>query len=611
MTRLVQKITGPRVANLKFVLTSRPYDYVRAEIYQAQRISVERIHLQGSEGPTAEEIVQEIKLVVQSRIEAAERRFLLTPEERSLMQTQFDLVPNRTYLWVSLVFDGLMGEDSEYDPSEGLTKNEILELVRKLPQSIDSAYEKLLNRGHKKEKEKRKMALHLVLAARRPLSLAEMRIALAFTNNQLSNAKAPKMVDPTRFRNYVKNLCGLFISIVDEQVYLLHQTAREFLDPQASERATEASMPTRSAVNSAEKSASHLPADVWKHSMDTPTSSSTVAEACIRYLHSGFANENSALLDYAATNWAHHYHEAGRICQAAVAEMTRDLCLKTESNSKWTSINSIMEMEIPTIKTPLHLASALGLDTAVELFIRDLGINEADFDGSELDTALWLAARFGHDAVVKLLLATKNVDVNVQCQYDETPLSKAAFYGHGAVVELLLAVDKTDVNLKNIRGRTPLYTAVFYRHHTVVKLLVASDKVDINSKDTEDLSAFSYAIMKESTTIVNLLLANDKVDVNEETNGKTQLALAAQAGFETMVKLLLATGKANIDSKDLVGRTPLSLAAESGSEGAVELLLAAKADANLKDEYGRTPLTYATENDHEGVVKLLQSFNTS
>ena len=66
------------------------------------------IHLQGDSGPTANEIAAEIEIVMKTRIDEVTRAFLLHPDERKLMEEQLKSVTNRTYLWIALVFDGLM-----------------------------------------------------------------------------------------------------------------------------------------------------------------------------------------------------------------------------------------------------------------------------------------------------------------------------------------------------------------------------------------------------------------------------------------------------------------------------------------------------------------------
>ena len=70
----------------------------------------------------------------------------------------------------------------------------------------------------------------MILAARRPLSLAELSIALAFQDTEQVGGNVSDFIVPqTRFREHLRDLCGLFVTVVDAKVYLLHQTARAFL----------------------------------------------------------------------------------------------------------------------------------------------------------------------------------------------------------------------------------------------------------------------------------------------------------------------------------------------------------------------------------------------
>jgi ankyrin repeat protein len=85
-----------------------------------------------------------------------------------------------------------------------------------------------------------------------------------------------------------------------------------------------------------------------------------------------------------------------------------------------------------------------------------------------------LAARDGHETVVKLLLAKEGVDPDSRdSKYGQTPLSWAAENGHEAVVKLMLAKDGVDTNLKDNDGRTPLSWAASNGHDAVVKLRTA------------------------------------------------------------------------------------------------------------------------------------------
>ncbi|KAJ4158131.1 uncharacterized protein LMH87_008671 [Akanthomyces muscarius] len=79
---------------------------------------------------------------------------------------------------------------------------------------------------------------------------------------------------------------------------------------------------------------------------------------------------------------------------------------------------------------------------------------------------------FGIQEIVRILVKDwQNID---QEDNDRgTPLSYAAKNGHKAVVKLLLATDRVDVDAKDCEARTPLSYAVENGHEAIVKLLRA------------------------------------------------------------------------------------------------------------------------------------------
>ena len=178
-------------------------------------------------------------------------------------------------------------------------------------------------------------------------------------------------------------------------------------------------------------------------------------------------------------------------------------------------------------------------DGEYEEVIRYLLKNGRDISSRKDRTLLSHAAELGDLALVKVLLATRKIDINSRTKDCRTPLSHAAASGHEAVVKLLLATDRVDPNSKNSDGRTPLSYAAASGYEAVVKLLLATDRVDPDSKDS---------------------------------NSQTPLSWAAESGHEAVVKLLLATDRVDLDSKCSNGRTPLSWAAEMEHEAVVKLL---------------------------------------
>lgn len=137
----------------------------------------------------------------------------------------------RTFLCLKLVFHEL--QTPRFKGAEKPTLIKFLD--REIPISVDDAYDKILDRSSKDEPDLAKTLLHIVIGARRPFRLEEMDIALELS-------QLPK---PTKFKSYedlglrsaihfeerVKNLCGLFVTVINQNIFFLHPTARTFLLP--------------------------------------------------------------------------------------------------------------------------------------------------------------------------------------------------------------------------------------------------------------------------------------------------------------------------------------------------------------------------------------------
>jgi ankyrin repeat protein len=70
------------------------------------------------------------------------------------------------------------------------------------------------------------------------------------------------------------------------------------------------------------------------------------------------------------------------------------------------------------------------------------------------------------------LLCKEGASLNIADQYGQTPLSWAACNGHEAIVKLLLATGKAEIDSKDKNGRTPLSWAEENGYEAVVKLLL-------------------------------------------------------------------------------------------------------------------------------------------
>ncbi|KAI0974349.1 hypothetical protein F4678DRAFT_422344 [Xylaria arbuscula] len=226
------------------------------------------------------------------------------------------------------------------------------------------------------------------------------------------------------------------------------------------------------------------------------------------------------LYAYAAQNWVYHARGISRnqyviyfLLQAGQVEASFQAATVPEFKFNRYSQRSA------TNTTGLHLAAYFGLDEVMETMLADCDVDATDSRGW---TPLLWAAHNGHEAVVRLLLASKRVNPDSRDKFDgRTPLSWAAHNGHEAVVRLLLASKRVNPDSRNkFDDRTPLSWAAYNGHEAVVRLLLATKRVNLNSKD--------------------------------KFGGWTPLSWAAHNGHEAVVRLLLATERVTTDSKDKI-----------------------------------------------------------
>ncbi|XP_043933490.1 protein fem-1 homolog B-like isoform X2 [Protopterus annectens] len=192
-------------------------------------------------------------------------------------------------------------------------------------------------------------------------------------------------------------------------------------------------------------------------------------------------------------------------------------------------------------------------------------------------TPLIIAARNGHDKVVRLLLEHAKFKVRLQASlsfddflYDDdggTALWYAAGAGHMEVVKLLVS-HGMNVNHITVTGSTPLRAACFDGRQDIVKLLVENS--------------------------ANIHIPN--------LNGSTSLMIAAHRGHTEVVKYLLSQ-HSDPNAKTSCGNTALHFAAEKGHLEIVRELLNYKA-VMVKNHYGMTPLEAAAESCKADVVEF-------
>ena len=296
-------------------------------------------------------------------------------------------------------------------------------------------------------------------------------------------------------------------------------------------------------------------------------------------------------------------------------------------------------------RTALHMAAKEGFADIVRLLL-ECEDCKIPLDEKTFYTLLKLAMRGGHQGVVRLLLERGDAKAETYLG-DETVLTWAADEGYIDLVRLMLASNDVDANSKDALDRTALCAAAQGGCLDVVRLLLEKDDVSANSVDALGRTPLSFAAEGGHEEIARLLLMRENVQADfadlefDDDGGRTPLSWAAGEGHENIVQLLLARGDVDASSFDIRGSTPLYWAAEQRCEGvlrqllrsganidaanpsridaetalgqhaasandeAVRMLLKYGADIEARDGLGKTAMDRAVDLGHVSVVKLL------
>ena len=391
---------------LKFLVTSRPYYDIERSL-KPLTSAFPSVHLTGEN--ETDLISREIEQVIRAKVQETGDRLRLADSVRASLEKKLLSVTHCTYLWLTLILDVINNQLQ-------VTEKRLRRIIDTLPDTIDNAYTAILDRST--DRPRAKKLLHIVVAARYPLSLRDMNIALAVQEDSRSYEDLD--LEPEElFHTTLRNLCGLLVSVSDSRIFLIHQTAKEFLI-----RDEAIVTPSKQSIQNT---------GYWKHSLQPAKSNLILAKSSISYLlFDVFGSTRYDYEEYTALHGFFGYARVHWISHFETANITH---------------------EIPLTRSALRLCDPRSkqFDTWITLPMRHHWYYWQR-DKSESGFTLHVISFLGLESLVRFLLE-RGVDINERTkgEYNCSPLSIAVALSHINMVRLLLE-NGADPNLPHLLG---------------------------------------------------------------------------------------------------------------------------------------------------------------
>lgn len=498
---LEESETTAKRANLKFLVTSRPYDNVE-RWFENLIFRLPQLRLRGEDENDL--IRHEIDLVIDVRLRNLSAEFNLSKDHEESLRQRLQRMEHRTYLWLYLAMEDIRSQYRDsLDPEE--------EVIQDVPVSVENAYERILQRITDKQRPHARRVLLLIVGARRPLTIEEANLACNAADAYEKESSIIKGAKASHFEKRVREWCGLFVFINHSQLFLIHLTAKSFL--------------------LADLAGDEVRLGSWKSSLSTAQVESEMASICIAYVcltaadrqPSSGQNTKSGFFQYCVEHWVSHMKGEHFADDKRLLDVLFDLydtsgpSFETWFPVMWRLRHSF---DVPLLHDQHAMAMAGHVKLLAERYDRKpFVVDLADSDGQ---TALMWASEFGHVGTVQTLLSL-GADVNAYCRgVNATALQAASMKGQVKVVQVL--IDAGALDAKGGSYGTAIHAASAKGYEETVRELIESG-ADLNA--------------------------------SEGLYG-TALHAASASGHHAAMRLLLRNG-AIVDARDIVGRTALQV----------------------------------------------------
>ncbi|KAF6820888.1 ankyrin repeat-containing protein [Colletotrichum plurivorum] len=542
----IQKAFGDAKPRVKFLATTRGYPEIIDELLDFESTIV---HLSGDSKDEKDQIQKEIELVMDTRLAKLSDKKKLSDERQSLireaLQNSVVQSEQRTYLWVSLLFEVL---ERNFDDR----RSQWQKLISNPPKTVFSAYARLLESVSLVDKNRVRVLLNLIIAAERPLTLQEMNPAIHLRERERNGINSEADLDlmpENNFRKWLIQACGFFVTEYNKKVFFIHQTAKEFL--------------LRDICNN---SGDSVEIDEWQNSVTFEQAHQSMAESCIAYLTlNDFASSSfrRQLSEFLHTHLYYRSANGGEFCLTFSQYKLLDY-----ATSHWTR----------------HFQSAQQVE------------GEDTIDVGPKYNELYWSLFDGGDTVTKPWLAISELVQNPKGPFhyrlvDALILHLAVLHGQYADLELLVNYG-VDINGVDIAGLTALHYFVVLEEEKYLNMSKAEEIVEGVKFLVRSGSKYSA---RKSGSLLYLAVAEAWESSTPPTIHGSQLDVdhgaddLDEAYHRSFIKLLVDHDE-DVNYKNHLGYTPLHLACETGLTWHVLCLLKSNADPNVKGNLGNSLL---------------------
>lgn len=281
----------------------------------------------------------------------------------------------------------------------------------------------------------------------------------------------------------------------------------------------------------------------------------------------------------------------------------------------------------PTEGTALHIAAGRNRRNTRLLLRHGFDVNSCS---EGVGTPLHAAIMHRRASLVRLLLATPEIDPNVVNEDGCTPFIMAARIGHVEIATILSEDPRVLPNVVADDGETALISVMKSGKPDVMPAFLKHPDTDVNYSDMDGLSALHYAIRNPWSRYGNrplkLLLEDSRLSPDLRTGvNEAPIPFAAKFSHSECdgLMMLCNDGRFAVDAVDGDGRNALSYAVEKGHPEFAKFLLDIEerredVDFHVMDKYRKTPYMYGAIRgrrygeslwkEEKNILSLLEKF---